>query len=78
MVERREAKGFVLGLLEPDGRRRVIAHGDAGAGAPPLSPKSVFETGSIAKTFTGAILADMVRRGEVSLTDPSPNSFPPE
>ena len=76
LVERGESKGFVLGLLEPDGRRRVIAYGDAGAGAPPLSSKSVFEVGSIAKTFTGAILADMARRGELSLNDPVSKFLP--
>ena len=77
LIERGESKGFVLGLLEPDGRRRVIVVGDAGAGAPPLSSKSVFEVGSIAKTFTGVILADMVRRGEVSLNDPLSKFLPP-
>lgn len=76
LVERGESKGFVLGLLEPDGRRRVITYGDAGAGAPPLSSRSVFEVGSIAKTFTGAILGDMVRRGEVSLDDPLSKFLP--
>lgn len=77
LIERGEAKGLVLGLLETDGRQRVIAHGDAGAGAPPVSSKAVFETGSITKTFTGAILADMVRRGEVSLNDPVSKFLPP-
>lgn len=76
LVERGEAKGIVLGLLEPDGRRRVIAYGDAGPGARPLSSKSVFEAGSIAKTFTATILADMVRRGEVSLDDPLSKFLP--
>ncbi|MBA3576539.1 MAG: beta-lactamase family protein [Sphingomonas sp.] len=76
LVEQGQSEGFVLGLLEPDGRRRVIAYGDAGAGAPPLSSRSVFETGSIVKTFTGAILADMVRRGAVSLNDPVAKFLP--
>ena len=76
LVEQGQSKGLVLGLLEPDGRRRVIAYGDAGAGAPPLSSGTVFETGSIAKTFTAAVLADMVRRGEVSLDDPLSKFLP--
>ncbi len=76
LVERGEAKGLVLGLVEPDGRRRVIAYGDAGAGAPALSSKTVFETGSITKSFTGALLADMVRRGEVLLNDPLSKFLP--
>ena len=76
LAEQGQSEGFVLGLLEPGGGRRVIAYGDAGAGAPPLSSRSVFETGSIVKTFTGAILADMVRRGEVSLNDPLSKFLP--
>ena len=69
-------KGVVVGLLEPDGRRRIFTAGDAGEGAPPLSPQSVFEIGSINKTFTGTILADMVRRGEVKLDDPIAKYLP--
>jgi serine-type D-Ala-D-Ala carboxypeptidase/endopeptidase len=78
LVERGQAKGIVLGLLEPDGSRRIISYGEAGSGARPLGPKSVFEIGSINKTFTGAILADMVRRGEVSLNDPVAKYLPPD
>lgn len=76
LVDRGESKGLVLGLLEPDGRRRILAYGDAGAGAPPLSSRTVFETGSITKSFTGALLADMVRRGELSLNDPLSKFLP--
>lgn len=78
LVEQGQAKGIVLGLLEPDGTRRIISYGDPGRGARSLGPKSVFEIGSINKTFTGAILADMVRRGEVSLNDPVAKYLPPE
>jgi D-alanyl-D-alanine-carboxypeptidase/D-alanyl-D-alanine-endopeptidase len=69
-IEKRQAKGIVVGLVEPDGSRRVLTFGEAGEGARPLAASSVFEIGSITKTFTGAILADMVRRGEVRLDDP--------
>jgi CubicO group peptidase (beta-lactamase class C family) len=69
-IDRRQAKGIVIGLVEPDGSRRVLIFGEAGEGARPLSANSVFEIGSIAKTFTGTVLADMVRRGRVKLDDP--------
>jgi len=34
-----------------------------------LNEKSLFEIGSISKTFTGILLADMSLKGEVSLDD---------
>ncbi|HEU0134834.1 MAG TPA: serine hydrolase domain-containing protein [Allosphingosinicella sp.] len=75
-VDKGQAKGIVVGLVEPDGSRRVLTFGEAGEGARPLSARSVFEIGSITKTFTGTILADMVRRGEVGLDDPVAKYLP--
>ncbi len=68
--------GLVVGLLEADGTRRVFARGSAGAGARPLDGESVFEIGSITKVFTGALLADMVRRREVRLSEPVARLLP--
>jgi D-alanyl-D-alanine-carboxypeptidase/D-alanyl-D-alanine-endopeptidase len=42
-----------------------------GAGPLVLDEHSLFEIGSISKGFTGLLLADMVRKGEVSLDDPA-------
>lgn len=42
----------------------------------PVNEKSVFEIGSITKTFTGILLADRVLKGEVSLSDPLQNYLP--
>lgn len=36
----------------------------------PVTPKSVFEIGSVTKTFTSLLLADLVVKGKVKLTDP--------
>jgi D-alanyl-D-alanine-carboxypeptidase/D-alanyl-D-alanine-endopeptidase len=69
-VEEGRATGIVLGILEADGTRRIVAHGDPGPGARPLGPESVFEIGSITKVFTGILLADMAVRGEVDLDAP--------
>jgi CubicO group peptidase (beta-lactamase class C family) len=75
-IDKRQARGIVVGLIEPDGSRRVLTFGEAGEGARPLAASSVFEIGSITKTFTGALLAEMVRRGEVKLDDPVAKYLP--
>jgi D-alanyl-D-alanine-carboxypeptidase/D-alanyl-D-alanine-endopeptidase len=76
LVEDGATPGIVLGILEPDGSTRVLWAGSAGEGARPLGRQTVFEIGSINKTFTGTILADMVARGEVKLDDPVQQYLP--
>lgn len=68
--------GIVVGLLERDGRRRIIAYGDPGPGQPPLDGNSVFDIGSITKVFTAILLAEMVLDGEVNLDDPVQKFLP--
>jgi serine-type D-Ala-D-Ala carboxypeptidase/endopeptidase len=75
-VEDGRATGLVLGVMEPDGSTRVVAYGDPGAGAKPLGPDSVFEIGSVTKIFTTTLLADMVRKNEVSLDAPAQTYAP--
>ena len=69
-VERFQGVGIVVGILDSDGTSRVVFAGSAGKDRPPLGPESIFEIGSITKVFTGTLLADMARKGEVSLTEP--------
>jgi len=69
------AAGIVVGLLDRDGSTRVFTAGTAGAGRT-LDRNSLFEIGSITKAFTGVLLADMVRAGEVSLSDPVSKYLP--
>jgi len=54
--------GLVIGVLD-HGERRIFAYGTA-------RPNSIFEIGSITKTFTGLILAQMVVQKKVSLNEP--------
>ncbi len=61
--------GAVVGLLQ-HGEKRVIAYGRA-------EPDSIFEIGSITKTFTGLVLARMVAEGKVTLDEPVRLLLPP-
>jgi serine-type D-Ala-D-Ala carboxypeptidase/endopeptidase len=54
--------GLVVGILD-HGQRRIFAYGSA-------KPDSIFEIGSITKTFTGLILAQMVVQKKVGLDEP--------
>ena len=61
-------RGIVVGLLDADGGRRVVA---VGVGA-----DRVFEIGSITKVFTGSLLAQMAADGSVRLDDPVAKFLP--
>jgi CubicO group peptidase (beta-lactamase class C family) len=54
--------GVVVGVLK-HGERRVYAYGTA-------RPDSIYQIGSITKTFTGLLLAQMAVQGSVSLHEP--------
>lgn len=68
--------GIVVGVIEPAGQR-VVVYGRSGApDRRPLDGDTVFQMGSLSKTFVGLVLADMVRRGEVALDDPAQKYLP--
>jgi D-alanyl-D-alanine-carboxypeptidase/D-alanyl-D-alanine-endopeptidase len=77
LVDSHGITGIVVGLLDEAGTRRVFALGNSGADARPLDAESVFEIGSMTKVFTGILLADMVRRGDVELADSVADLLPP-
>jgi CubicO group peptidase (beta-lactamase class C family) len=54
--------GIVVGVVK-HGERRVCAYGTA-------RPDSIYQIGSITKTFTGLLLAQMAVQGTVSLQEP--------
>ncbi len=74
-VESGQHAAIVVGILE-DGRRRTIAYGVRAPGADSVDEHTVFEIGSITKVFTGVLLAEMVRRGEVGFDDPIAKHLP--
>ena len=75
-TERRNL-GIVVGIVTPGGRR-IVSHGRASLNdSRDLNGDTVFEIGSVTKLFTSVLLADMVRRGEVQLTDSVFHYLPP-
>ena len=61
--------GVAIGVVE-QGVRQVFCYGAA-------KPDSIFEIGSITKTFTGLVLAQMVAQGKVKLDEPVRELLPP-
>jgi CubicO group peptidase (beta-lactamase class C family) len=76
LVEDGETPGIVLAVIEADGSTRVNSFGSTGPNARPIGARTVFEIGSINKTFTGTLLADLVARGKVALDDPISKYLP--
>ena len=66
--------GIVVGVID-HGKTAVYKAGATG-NAVPLDEHTVFEIGSVTKTFTGTILASMVRDGSVRLDDPVSKYLP--
>jgi serine-type D-Ala-D-Ala carboxypeptidase/endopeptidase len=65
--QERRGVGIAVGVLDTNGFR-VVTWGQSGNPArPQVDGDTLFEIGSITKTFTATLLADMVKRGEVSL-----------
>ncbi len=68
--------GMVIGTFGPAGRS-IVSHGRFGTfHTRRVDGDTVFEIGSITKVFTALLLADMARRGEVSLYDPVAKYLP--
>jgi CubicO group peptidase (beta-lactamase class C family) len=61
--------GVSIGVVE-HGVRRVFSYGEA-------RPDSIFEIGSITKTFTGLVLSQLVEQGKVKLDEPVRELLPP-
>lgn len=74
-VDSGRARGIAVGILE-NGQRRFISYGSAGPGRAPLDEHTIFEIGSISKTFTALLLAEAVTRGEVRLDQPVAELLP--
>ena len=75
-IENRRSTAIVVGVVDSSGSRVFAAgklNGDSGS---EVDGHSVFEIGSVTKTFTALLLEDMVQRGEVRLEDPVAKHLP--
>lgn len=75
-IARKRAMGLVVVTLDEGKAPKIYTAGVSGLAGVPLDGNTVFEIGSITKVFTNTILADMVRKGEVSLDDPVAKFLP--
>ncbi|HEY0241156.1 MAG TPA: serine hydrolase [Gemmatimonadaceae bacterium] len=75
-VATKRAQGIVVAVLERGKPPRLHTAGISGLAGVPLDGNTVFEIGSITKAFTGALLAEMVSRGDVKLDDPISKYLP--
>jgi serine-type D-Ala-D-Ala carboxypeptidase/endopeptidase len=72
-----KAPGVVViaGVID-HGDVRIYTAGTPPHGAPPLNEDAVFQIGSITKTFTATLLADLVGSGNIRLDSPLSEYFP--
>ena len=61
---------IVIGFVDPNGTRIFSFGNMSTANNIPVNQNTFFNIGSITKTFTTLLLADMVKQGLVNLTDP--------
>jgi serine-type D-Ala-D-Ala carboxypeptidase/endopeptidase len=68
--------GIVVGIMDAKGIKYYSFGVKSLTSKSPVDEHSVFEIGSITKTFTGIILGDMVLKNEVKLDDPVQQYLP--
>ncbi len=72
----KKSVGIVVGIIDSSGRK-VVAYGKTDVkGDSEVGANTVFEIGSVSKVFTGTLLADAVKRGELRLEDPVSRFLP--
>jgi serine-type D-Ala-D-Ala carboxypeptidase/endopeptidase len=73
----RNSPSIVVAIVDEQGTQ-IVAHGSRSklVRAAASDQNTVFEIGSITKVFTGILLAETVRRGEVKLDDPISRYLP--
>jgi CubicO group peptidase (beta-lactamase class C family) len=68
--------GIMVGIVDEQGTR-IIHYGKMDNGdSPEVSGDTLFEIGSVTKTFTTLLLEDVIQRGEMNLDDPVEKFLP--
>jgi CubicO group peptidase (beta-lactamase class C family) len=70
--------GLVVGIIDASGKRVIVAGTPEVGSKDPLTGQTVFEIGSVTKVFTSLVLAQMVEKKELALTDPVSKFLPKE
>ena len=68
---------IVVGLIDPNGTQFYGYGNMSNANPTTVDKDTIFAIGSITKVFTTILLADMVNRGLVNLSDPIEQYLPP-
>jgi serine-type D-Ala-D-Ala carboxypeptidase/endopeptidase len=78
LVDNGTNAAMVIGLVDPNGTQ-FYGYGKTSnaTNATIVNENTLFDIGSITKTFTTTILADMVKNGTVNLNDPIEKYLPP-
>lgn len=75
-VDAGETPAMVLAVHQ-DGKTKYYTYGYADAASKrPVDSKTLFEIGSITKTFTTTVIAQLAQEGKIKLTDPIQASLP--
>ncbi len=77
-IDRGYWTGVAIGLVDRNGTTFFSYGRTARQGGEAVNEHSVFEIGSITKTFTGLLLADFVVHGQLGLDDPIARYLPEE
>ena len=76
LIEAGVHTGIVIGVLDEDGEHYYSKGVRSKKTGAIVDENSIFEIGSISKTFTCTMLADMVREGKMKLDDPLQKYMP--
>ena len=69
--------GAAVGIIKPGGEKEMFFFGEKNKDHGDIPDENtLFEIGSITKTMTATVLADMVLNGEIGLEDPVENHLP--